>query len=289
MYDAIIIGKGPAGISAAIYLKRAGFSCVVLGKDKGSLEKAEIIENFYGQPPTSGAKLSDAGIRQAKRLGIPVISEEVVSVEITQPFTVKTQKAEYHTHTILFATGKKRKNPQIPGINKFVGSGVSFCSVCDGFFFKNKDVAVIGNGDYALSEALYLKNFAKNVTIFTNAEPLATEKLREFPLIEDAVIKVDGGERIESIVTDKTAYPIDGLFVAMGSAGATEFALKLGLEVSNGNVIVDESFSTNIPGIFAAGDCIGGFLQVSKAVADGASSATAMTKYIREAKKAVKA
>lgn len=283
MYDTVIIGKGPAGISAAIYLKRAGLNVLVIGKDTGSLEKAELIENYYGfSKPIKGKKLFNDGIKQALMLEIPVISDEVVEIEYDKEFTVKSLSASYAAKTLLIAAGRKRKTINLQGIEKYSGSGVSYCSVCDGFFYKNKNVAVIGSGNYALSEARYLKNFVKEIKIFTGGEQKTFEGNIEFPVIEDKIEKIYGNEKVEGIKTADKEYPADGIFIAMGSAGANDFAGKLGILTENGNIVVDKDFCTNIPGLYAAGDCIGGFLQVSKSVSDGANVANAITKYIRK-------
>jgi len=283
MYDTIIVGKGPAGISAAIYLKRAGMNVLVIGKDMGSLEKAELVENYYGIQSVKGSDLFETGIAQAKNLGIEILTDEITGIEYYNGIHLKTLSSKYAAKTLLFAVGKKKKIVNINGVKDFTGKGVSFCAVCDGFFYKNKNVAVIGSGNYALSEAEYLKKFAGNIKIFTNGEPKTFDN-SDIEVIEDKISEIYGGERVEGIKTLNGDYKVDGVFIALGSAGVEDFAAKIGLETKNGNIAVDESYQTNIPGIFAAGDCIGGFLQVSKAVSDGANAANSIIKHLKTVK-----
>jgi len=288
-YDVIIIGKGPAGISASVYLARAGYSVLVIGKDRGALERAETIENYYGfQEPITGADLVERGIAQALRFGVTVLSEEVVSLAFEDTFIARTVDREYRATALLVATGKQRMVLRIPGFEEFRGKGVSFCATCDGFFYRNRKVAVIGSGDYAASELAELLHFTKDITLFTNGANLATKLLPpEITVVTDKITAFTGNERLTGITVDsqsqsQSEYPVDGVFVAVGTAGAADFAAKLGVEVSLSDIVVDSSFMTNLPGIFAAGDCVGGLLQVSKAVADGAIAAKGLISFLKK-------
>lgn len=283
MKDVIIIGKGPAGISAAIYLKRAGFEVTVLGNDLGALAKSEKIENYYGfEVPLSGEELINKGINQAKNLGIEVLSEEVVDITKEKDFIVTTTTNTYEAKAVLLATGKSRQKLNIEGFEEYKGKGISFCAVCDGFFYRGKTVAVIGNGDYAAAEAKELTNFAKEVIVFTNSDKLATEKLPDsIKVVNGKIDKIIGEETVTGIVVDGSTYNMNGIFVAIGTASANDFALKLGAFMDKDNIAIDENFMTNVEGLFAAGDCIGGFLQVATAVADGANASRGIMKYIK--------
>lgn len=284
MYDTVIIGKGPAGISAAIYLKRAGLNVLVIGKDGGSLENAGMIENYYGfEEALGGKELVSAGIKQAENLGIEVISDEITGADFFDGINVKTLSAIYKAKTLLFALGKKKKTLNIKGVQEFSGNGVSYCAVCDGFFYKGKKAAVIGGGKLAISEAEYLMLIAKEVILFSNGE-LLPRYTNPFTVIEDKIIEIYGDDRVKGIKTEKNDYSVDGVFIAAGSAGTEDFALKMGLETNNGNIVVDNQYATNIEGIYAAGDCIGGFLQVSKAVADGAKAAKSIISFLKNQK-----
>ncbi|MEG0529258.1 MAG: NAD(P)/FAD-dependent oxidoreductase, partial [Bacilli bacterium] len=150
----------------------------------------------------------------------------------------------------------------------------------DGFFYKNKNIAVIGNGNYAISELKELTNFTKNITLFTNNKTFSVEKT-DFNVVNDEIIEIIGDEKVKAIKTSKETYDIDGIFMALGTASANDFAKKLGILIKNNNIVVNNEFSTNLAGIFAIGDCIGGLLQVAKAVADGANSAKYIIKYVK--------
>lgn len=281
MYDVLIIGSGPAGLSAAIYAKRANLSVLVVGKDGGALEKAEKIDNYLGlEKILSGPELLEIGIKQAATLGAEVIKAEVLGVEWTGNYAIDTTVGRFEGKALIFAMGNSRKKPNVKGIEDFEGRGVSYCAVCDAFFFRGKDVAVLGSGNYAFHEAEYLKNVAGRVTLLTNGEN--NGEISSFEVIDTKISHLEGADRIESIVfEDGNKLSIDGLFVAQGFAGASELANKLGVMCENGNIIADQNGYTNLPGCFAAGDCIGGILQVSTAVGEGAKAALSAIKYIR--------
>lgn len=287
-YDVLIIGKGPAGISASLYIARAGRSVAVIGKDLGALERAEKIENYYGlsEAPT-GADLARLGVAQAERLGVAIISEEVISLGMEGDFVVRTsageEGTEYRSRAVLLATGKQRTVLKLPGFEEFRGSGISFCATCDGFFYRGKRIAVVGSGDYAAGELRELMHFTNDYTLFTNGERLTARDLPVgLPIVMDKISLFGGSGKLEWIETaNGTQYPVDGAFIAIGTAGATDFAAKLGLELNGTEIMVNGDFMTNIPGVFAAGDCIGGFLQVAKAVSDGAMSAKGILAFLK--------
>ncbi len=283
MKQAIVVGKGPAGISAAIYLKRAGIDVAVIGKGLGSLERSERIENYYGlQEPVSGKELVEKGIAQAKSFDIDIISDEVVSIEKYESFIIKTADEEFEAQAVLLATGKSRAKFSIEGFEKFVGRGICFCAVCDGFFYRNKRIALIGNGDYAANELNQLRNFTKDIKIFTNGEKITTQLFPDdIEIITDKISEFYGDDKINGIIAGNNKYETDGVFVALGTASASDFARKLGVITQKDDIVVDENFMTNVDGLFAAGDATGGFLQIAKAVSDGAHASKGMIKYIK--------
>lgn len=284
MYDAIVIGAGPAGISASIYIKRAGLSPLVLYNDKSEVEKAHKIDNYYGFPEgIEGPELFQRGIDQARNLGIDVKQEETVDIKYEDNFKVTTVKGTYEAKSVLIATGNTRKKVNIENFEKFEGKGISYCAICDGFFYRNKKVAVLGSGDYALSEASDLENLASELTILTNGEEVKSET--KYTVNNKKIKSIDGDEKIKSITfEDGSKLDIDGLFIALGVAGGLDFAKKLGILTENNNILVNENMETNIKGVYAAGNITGGLLQVSKAVSDGAKAGISIINYIKQGK-----
>ena len=283
MYDTIIIGKGPAGISAAIYLKRSNKHVLVIGKDNGSLYDGVMIDNYYGFPGgISGTELIERGVKQATEFGIEVLQEEVIAIDKLDHFTVTTNKNTYEAKTVLLATGKPRTTLRIKGFQQYKGKGISFCVTCDGFFFRGKHLALIGYNDFMLHELKDMEFLTDKITIFTNGNPL-TVPVEGYPVVEDKIIEITGdGEVAKSILTENGEYAIDGIFVALGSPGAVDFATRIGALVEGSNLVVNEDFQTNIEGLFAAGDTVGGVLQVAKAAADGMHAAIALKKILKK-------
>lgn len=289
-YEVVIIGKGPAGISAALYTVRAGLKTLVIGSAASSLQKADKIENYYGfENPVSGRELLEAGIRQAERIGAVVIDEEVTAVEYDGGFTIKTVSKNYSAKAVLIATGQPPLRPNILGISKFEGVGVSYCTTCDGFFYRNKKVGILGNGNYAVQEAMELEPFTKDITIFTNGKDTAftgdyAKTAEKYMINKSLVLELTGEEKLGEIVLEDGPKPLDGLFVANGTASSVDFAVKLGVIVKNNNIVANEKQKTNLDGIFAAGDCTGGFRQISVAVGEGAIAGRSIIEFLRSKK-----
>lgn len=283
MATAIIIGNGPAGISAALYLKRANIDVTILAKGRGALEKADKIENYYGfAGPISGKELVDAGIANAKRLGCVFVEQEVLSIGYTGKLSVRTKEREYQGDAVILATGAARNTPKIAGIREFEGKGVSYCAVCDAFFYRGKAVAVLGGGEYALHEAMELLPVAGSVTVLTDgAEPAA--RFPETIRVERRKLaRIMGREVVSGVeFAEGGSLPLSGVFVAVGVASSGDLAKKLGAETDGNRIVVNERMETNIPGLYAAGDCIGGLLQIAKAVSDGAIAGTEAIKFLR--------
>ncbi len=299
MENLIIVGAGPAGISAALYAARANLDPLVINNGIGALEKAEKIENYYGLPhPVTGKELFENGIAQAKALGVRVLDAQVLGVSGFDTFQVKTTEGDFESISVILATGSKRKKPGIPGLQEFEGKGVSYCAVCDAFFYRGKNVAVLGNSDFALHEAQTLLATAGSVTIYTDGMepefstkpdlPVNTMKIQAIEgaktvsglRLEPEVSVQENGENVSSFAA------ADGIFVAMGTAGSSEMARQMGAALTEkGNIKVNDQMESTIPGLFAAGDCTGGLLQVAKAVADGAQAGISAGKYVRSRKK----
>ena len=288
MADVVILGNGPAGISAALYTVRAGLETLIVGRGGGSLEKTGKIENYYGfSEPVSGKVLIQNGLDQAKRLGVNIVEDEVVGISYDGNFAVKAKNKDYSAPFVVMATGSSRNTPKISGIKEFEGKGVSYCAVCDGFFYRKKEVAVLGCGEYALHEASELLPIAGRVTVLTNGDEPSAEFPPEIVINKKNISSLEGENGVLKAArfTDGTALEVSGLFVAVGVAGSTDLAKKIGAETSGAYIVTDENKRTNIPNLYAAGDCTGGLLQVSKAVYDGAIAGTNIIKEFRKLKK----
>lgn len=288
MEKVIILGAGPAGASAGIYLANSNIIPLIIYKDMGSLKKAKLIQNYYGlSKPLTGAELFNTGLNQLKSFGVNLINSEIVSIGYDGNFIVKTAENEYKSKVIILASGTDRKTIKLPGLKDYDGKGVSYCALCDAFFFKGKAAAVTGNGEYALHEADILSSHAKSVHILTNGEEpkFDIKKLngKNIKLDKRPLLKVTGSQKLEKIFfDDNVSLDIDGLFIAMGSIGTSDIIKHLGIMADDrGHIKTDENKMTNLPGAFAAGDCTGGLLQVSKSVADGAVAAISAVNYLK--------
>ncbi len=282
MYDVIIIGGGPAGVSAGLYAKRANLNVLILYYGESNLEKATSIDNYYGfVDGIDGKKLYQSGIKQAENLGIDVKNEEVLSIEKAENFSVKTSCKIYESKSVIIATGNKKLRPNIKGIEEFEGKGISYCAICDGFFYRNKNVVVIGNGDFALSEAEELKRVTNNVMILTNGETI--EDKGEYEVDTRPIKEIRGELKVTSIeFEDGTTKEIDGIFIALGEAGGADFAKKLGVITKNDEIVVNENMETNIEGLYSCGNANGGLLQVCKAVYEGAKAGLSCANYCKK-------
>jgi len=287
MPDVIIVGNGPAGISAGNYTARAGLDTLIIGRDQGALAKADRIENYYGFPqPVSGGELVTQGIAQAQRLGARVLSDEVVSVDFDDGLVVRTPTQSYRARAVILATGASRMTPRIPGVAQFEGRGISYCAVCDGYFHRNKDVAVLGEGPYALHEAMELLPLARSVTLLTHGKEPTVAVPDRVAVLRGKIASVTGGDTLERVVfEDGTSLPVSGLFIALGVAGSADLARRLGAETDGTRIVVDENMATSVPGLYAAGDCTGGMAQIAKAVYEGAKAGTAVVQYLRRQSK----
>ena len=283
MEDVVIIGGGPAGLSAALYTLRGGKGTTVIGKDGGALWKAREVENYFGasrQP--SGRELVETGRSQVKALGGVFLEEEVTALEWTDRVTGTTTARTLEARAVILATGASRATLPIPGLKELEGHGVSYCAVCDAFFYRGKTVAVLGAGPYARHEADALLPVAASVTLLANGQPLAARFPGKVTVEPRPVARVLGEEKVTGVeLKDGTVLPCDGLFVALGSAGGVELARQLGLPGEGGKITVDAAMATMIPGLFAAGDCVSSIQQASVAVGQGAIAGLSALNYLR--------
>jgi len=285
MYDVIVLGKGPAGIQAAVYIKRANLNVLVIGKDGGALSKTDKIGNYYGFTQISGPELLEEGFKHAKALNIELINEEVTGLSFGLDFEVTTTLNSYHAKAVILATGSPRASVRIPNLKELEGRGVSYCAICDAFFYRKKIVGVLGHGDYAAQEAHELVNVADQVIVFTNGlEPVGHFDPR-VKFVKNKIKNLVGTERLQAVtLDDESTVDVSGLFIALGSASATDLALKIGALVEDNKIIVDDKKQTNVPGLFAAGDCTPGIIQIAKAVGDGCVAGLESIAFIRNLK-----
>ncbi len=305
MYDVIIIGAGPAGLSAGLYSSRAKLKTLLIEKsvDGGQIVGTNEVDNYPGAPmDTTGPSLIDRMTKQAKEFGVERAYEEVIEVDLkSDPKVVKTTENEYQTKTVIISTGAKPKKINCPGEDEFAGRGISYCATCDGPFSEGLHTYVIGGGDAAVEEAIFLTKFASKVTIIHRRDSLkAAKSIQEKAFKNDKidfmwdsqVVEVNGDKLIESFKVENlktgeitTITPDEGqkrlsLFVFIGFNPNTEL-FKDDLELPMGYILTNENMETEIPGVYAAGDVrVKNLRQVVTATSDGAIAAVTAEKFI---------
>ena len=291
-YDVIIIGGGPAGLSAGIYAARAGLECVILekGVPGGQVLTSPSIENYPGFPEVQGMKLMEIMAEHAKRYVEIKEGEEVLRIRGGEKFDLVTTSGRYTSRALILSTGSSHRKLEVPGEEGMTGKGVSYCATCDGFFYKGKEVIVVGGGNTALTDALYLSSINCRVTIVHRRDLFRADrhlqdsvKQHKIPTIMDTVVEeIIEGEQVTGVKLRnlKTGVlqtkPVDGVFVAVGELPSSQLAAELGLDMDQGGFVnVDKSFRTNVPFVYAAGDVSGGIRQIVAAVHGGAAAALA--------------
>ncbi len=294
MYDVIIIGKGPAGLSAALYLGRAGYKTLVLGEDS-VLEKADLIENFLGIESFSGKDYIKNSEEQVKKVGVEVRIEKALKVseiedEQKREFEVITNLSKYTSKSLIIAIGSKKGKPEVKNEEQFLGKGVSYCVACDGFFYRNKNVGVVGHNEHVILKAIELKNYTPNVTIFTNGKKIEvneiySEDIKNFNIRIEKIETLQGDERLNKVSLENgEEIQIDGLFIANETPNIKDFEKNLGIYVKNGKIVVDENSMTNMSGVFACGDVVNSFMQISTAIGGGALASKSCIRYLIDLK-----
>ena len=279
----VIVGTGPAGVSAALYARRGGADVTVVAKDGGALSAADRIENYYGfEEPISGAELLHRGSEGARRLGVVFERDEVVGFAMPPEgngYIVVGRQRSYAADALILAAGAQRVGLPVAGIRAFEGHGVSSCAVCDAFFYRGRHVAVIGAGAYAQHEVQILLPHAARVTLLTNGTAPEVSFSPAVSVDTRRLLRVEGERRVERVVfADETPLDVDGVFLAVGVAGSTALAQKLGVRLDGSSIAVDAHMATNVPHVYAAGDCTGGLLQIAKAVYEGAQAGLSAVK-----------
>lgn len=298
IYDLVILGAGSAGLSASIYASRYKLDHLVIGAiSGGQMKEIYKLENFPGFVSISGQELIEKMTEQVKNFGVDIKNESAAAINrmekenVWEVETTNGESKKYKTRTIILAMGAERKKMNIPGEKEFLGKGVSYCATCDGMFFRNKVVSVIGGGNAAAAVAIEMTSFASKIYLVHRgdhmiAEPFWMDKINANPKIElvknTNVIEIRGTNRVEKIIleepyNDHTFLKTDGVFIEIGSEPGVQIAQKIGLELDADRYIkVSPDQSTNLPGIFAAGDITTGsnkFRQVLTACAEGAIAA----------------
>lgn len=296
-YNTIIIGAGISGMTAAIYLKRANIDVCIFEKSApgGQLLRTSIVENYPAMPKVEGSTLAMNLYSQVTDLKIPIIFEEVEEITNQKSEkTIKTAKQTYTCQNIIIATGRMYRKLELENEERLTGKGISYCAICDGALYKNKNVAVVGAGNSAFEEALYLSNLCQNVTIISRrdefrAEDSLTRKIKStknIELLTNATIeKINGENQLESLLlknqetNEKISLEVDGCFVYIGQTPETKIIQKLGIHMKDGYIVTDSSMKTNIKNIYACGDCRQKELyQLVTATYDGAVAASAIIK-----------
>ena len=300
MYDLIIIGSGPAGLTAGIYASRARLNTLVLEQNfvsGGQIIDTYEIDNYPGLPGISGMDLADRMSQHAEKLGVAIENVIVTSLDLTGPVKkVITDDNTYEAKAVIIASGATHSHLGAPGEEEFAGHGVSYCATCDGGFYRKKDTLVVGGGDVAVEDAIYLARLCNKVYVVHRRDELRAakvlqENLLSLPNVEmvwNSVVKtINGTDKVESVTVtnvkdgSERTIPVQGAFIAVGISPRSEFA-KNHIEMDEkGYIIADETGRTSVPGVFAAGDVRGKQLrQVVTAVADGANAVTSVEKYL---------
>ena len=298
VYDLIILGGGPTALGTAIYAARFALDLLVIGKTYGGLiASTHIVENYPGITSVSGTELMEMFRDHINSLNIPYITDEINSIEkLEDYFLLKSVFMSFKARSVVFATGSERKKLNIPGEDEYTGKGVSYCATCDGPFFNDKVLAVIGGSDSAAKEALFLAQHAKKVYIIyrgddIRAEPINKKRVDEndkIAIINNTnIIEIKGDESVNAVIFNNgDEFIVDGVFIEVGSIPNSQLAKEMGVEVNEKNeIIINRKSETNIPGLYAAGDVADApFKQAITGVAEGVIAAYSAFDYIKHKK-----
>ncbi len=299
IYDLIILGAGPAGLSASIYAKRAMMDFLILEKwfPGGEIANTFEVENYLGVNKLSGMELANNMVKHVEDLGIEITVDPVVSVDFTQKIKkITTEKTTYLTKTVLIATGASARKLNVPGENRLNGYGVTYCATCDGFLYKDKVVAVVGGGDVAVEDAIYLSRMCKKVYLIHRRDKLRAVnalqdrmfKLNNVEVIWDSTVEeIKGKDFVEQItvLNKKTNslkdIEVNGVFIAIGHSPNIDF-LNHQVDLIDGSWIkTDSRLETSVLGVYAAGDIRDSYLrQIAMSVSDGALAVSSLAKYL---------
>lgn len=285
MRKCIIIGAGPAGMNAALYLKRAGIDVVLIEKEVpgGEMLKTNKIENYLGFESIDGGELALKMSKQIKDLGIKIMKDKVLKITKNDKFIVETEKEKLEADYVIVATGRTPRKLGLRGEDELTGKGISYCAVCDGAFYRGKEVAVIGGGDAALTEALYLSDLCTKVYVVVRRDLRASEVLQSRVKAKENIIvlknvnvsKLDYDERLSSIILDDgKTLPVSGMFIAIGGTPQLNFLDGLDVMMKDGYIVTNDKMESSVKGLYAVGDVrYKDYYQIVTAVSDGAVAA----------------
>jgi thioredoxin reductase (NADPH) len=287
--DLVIIGGGPAGLTAGIYSARSGLKTVVVEKGVlgGQIALTPVVENYPGLKQVGGKTLVDIMVTHALEYVQIFPGEEVLGIEPGAPLSVQTSRRKFMTRSVLMATGATHRHIGVPGETRLSGHGVSYCATCDGQLFKGRKVIIVGGGNSAATEALYLKNVGVDVTIVHRRDTLKAQDIliqnliqNNIPILFNTQVKeIKGRHTVESVVlfnnkkNETSALKVDGVFLAIGYMPSNELAAKTGIALTEEGTIKHDNYRTNVPGIYTAGDVAGGYKQIVTAAGNGAEAA----------------
>lgn len=288
VFDILVVGSGPAGLSAAVNGRVRNKSVAIVSGRKNSykLEKAAVIENYLGFESTSGSDLADVFFRHAQNKGVEFFDGSLVGIYDMGEYwsALASDQNVYQAKTVILATGSVQK-AAIDGEERLLGMGVSYCATCDGPLYRGKPVAVLGYNDKSVEEANYLSEVCSNVTFIVGSKNLNIESnsLRpEIRVVRDRVKAINGDDSVTAVALESEEIPVEAAFILRDSVPIDK--LVDGLEMDNGHLKVERDMSTNLKGIFAAGDCTGGPYQIAKAVGEGLVAGLSAASYIDKQK-----
>lgn len=282
IYDLIVVGGGPAGVSAAINGRKNGLSVLLINGLSAKTNINYKIDNYYGFPDGITYKeLIDRGIIQTKKFEVNVLDELCYEYYQEDGLQVCLTSNKYYGKTLVIATGLHYKKISVSNFDQFVGNGIHFCTLCDGFLYRNKKIALYGYGSYLIHEYEHLKNVCNDITIYlTSDDDLGDYKFSHPVYPNSKITALNGNKHLESITINGETINLDGLFVALGSPNSHSLATTAGIETNGERIVVNKSFETNLKGVFAIGDIISGITQIARSLYEGMEVINSVINYI---------
>lgn len=293
MYDVVIIGAGPAGLSASIYTSRAGLKTLVIGNTlQSKIAIKHKLENYFGfEAGIEGAALLEKGARQAKKFGAELVRDEAVDIKRKKEgFETRDSKNNrYESRAVIMAMGSNTEKLGIKNEKELTSRGVHYCAICDGPIYNNRKIVVVGSGNHAAEEALELSAYSKDVTIISHKnkfniskEFLKQIKDKKIKLVEQEILEFVGKNKLEGIKLGDENMKCDAAFIAAGMASSSSLAGKLGLEIRGSSIVVNENNETSVKGIYAAGESTGENKQVAICAGEGCNAGVNAIRHLRK-------